>query len=282
MTPAPVVAVRPLPGELGAVEIDGLRPDDATDPANELPSTPGGATHFVDMRAAYRFLEPDRRAQLLGLRAAYSYNNRGAFPPRVSAEGPFEQLVDVAHPIVRAHPVTGGASLYIDLDRATHVEGIPEIEGRALLQSLQDHAEAHAPRYAHAWRPHDILVWDNASVQHKAGGDFPVGEPRRFWRAGTRCLRRRAMIEAKNVEHFAVDADAERRHCSRSPAARDRDHDIAELLVRLHVPVRVDDLGEPIGAVDDRRELPRLDEALDVLDHRPVDPWDGKQHPSSA
>jgi len=25
-------------------------------------------------------------------------------------------------------------------------------------------------------------VWDNASVQHKAGGDIPVGEPRRFWR----------------------------------------------------------------------------------------------------
>ena len=25
-------------------------------------------------------------------------------------------------------------------------------------------------------------IWDNASVQHKASGDFPVGEPRRFWR----------------------------------------------------------------------------------------------------
>jgi taurine dioxygenase len=55
-------------------------------------------------------------------------------------------------------------------------------EGRALLQSLQDHAEAHAPRYGHDWQPHDVLVWDNASVQHKASGDFPVGEPRRFWR----------------------------------------------------------------------------------------------------
>jgi alpha-ketoglutarate-dependent taurine dioxygenase len=26
------------------------------------------------------------------------------------------------------------------------------------------------------------LIWDNASVQHKAGGDFAVGEPRNFWR----------------------------------------------------------------------------------------------------
>jgi hypothetical protein len=64
----------------------------------------------------------------------------------------------------------------------SHVEGLPLDEGRALLQSLQDHAERSAPRYAHTWRPHDVLIWDNASVQHKASGDFPVGEPRNFWR----------------------------------------------------------------------------------------------------
>jgi len=150
--------------------------------ARALPSVPGGDTCFIDMRAAYQLLEPARRAELLDLRAVNSYNNRGAFPPRVSAEGPFEQLIDVAHPIVRAHPMSGTPALYIDLDRATHIEGMPEREGRALLRSLQDHAEKNAPRYAHAWRPHDVLIWDNASVQHKASGDFPVGEPRQFWR----------------------------------------------------------------------------------------------------
>jgi alpha-ketoglutarate-dependent taurine dioxygenase len=150
--------------------------------ARELPSGPGGDTNFLDMRAAYESLDPATRERLVGLRAAYSYNNQNAFPPRVSAEGPFEALVDVAHPIVRAHPVTGEPSLYIDLDRATHVEGMDVAEGRALLQSLQDHAEANAPRYAHKWRAHDVVMWDNASVQHKASGDFPLGEPRRFWR----------------------------------------------------------------------------------------------------
>jgi len=150
--------------------------------ARALPSAPGGDTCFIDMRAAYQLLEPAQRTELVGLRAVNSYNNRGAFPPRVAAEGPFEQLVDVSHPIVRAHPITGTPALYIDLDRATHVEGAPEAEGRALLRRLQDHAETNAPRYAHAWRPHDVLIWDNASVQHKANGDFPVGEPRRFWR----------------------------------------------------------------------------------------------------
>jgi alpha-ketoglutarate-dependent taurine dioxygenase len=150
--------------------------------ARELPAGPGGDTCFLDMRAAFSSLDAAQRERLVGLSVAYSYNNRNAFPPRVSAEGPFEALVDVTHPLVRAHPVTRGPSLYIDLDRATHVDGLPEDRGRSLLQSLQEHAEANAPRYEHKWRPHDVLMWDNVSVQHKASGDFPVGEPRRFWR----------------------------------------------------------------------------------------------------
>jgi len=150
--------------------------------ARALPVSGGGNTCFIDMRAAFRSLAKEQRERLAGLRSAHSYNNRGAFPPRASATGPMEQLEDVSHPIVRAHPVTGEPALFFDLDRATHVEGMPEAEGRGLLQSLQDHAERSAPTYAHVWRPHDVLIWDNASVQHKASGDFPVGEPRRFWR----------------------------------------------------------------------------------------------------
>jgi alpha-ketoglutarate-dependent taurine dioxygenase len=150
--------------------------------ARALPSRPGGDTRFIDMRAAYRMLDAGDRDRLAGLWVAYSYNNEDAFPPRVSARGPFEALVDVEHPLVRAHPATGEPVLYVDLDRATHVVGMPVDEGRALLRRLQDHAEAHAPRYAHAWRANDVLMWDNVAVQHKASGDFEVGEPRRFWR----------------------------------------------------------------------------------------------------
>jgi len=150
--------------------------------ARELPKSGGGPTSFIDMRAAFQLLEPASQKELIGLRAVHSYNNHDAFPPRASATGPLEALVDVAHPIVRAHPVTGEPALYFDLDRATHIEGMPLDEGRALLQRLQDHAEARGPRYAHEWSAHDVLIWDNALVQHKAGGDFPVGEPRNFWR----------------------------------------------------------------------------------------------------
>ena len=149
--------------------------------AREIPSS-GGSTVFLDMRAAYALLDPATRERLTGLYAVHAYNNHGVFPPRRASEGPYEALADVAHSVVRLHPVTKKPALYFDLDRATRVAGMTEAEGRALLQFLQDHAENHAPTYAHSWQPHDVVLWDNASVQHKASGDFTLGEPRRFWR----------------------------------------------------------------------------------------------------
>lgn len=150
--------------------------------ARALPPSGGGPTCFIDMRAAYELLDDATKRQLEGLRVVYAYNNEDAFPPRRAARGPAEVLVDVTHPLVRTHPSAGTRSLYLDLDRAKHVEGLPVDEGRALLQRLQDHAEASAPEFRHDWQAHDVLAWDNASVQHKAGGNFKLGEPRRFWR----------------------------------------------------------------------------------------------------
>src|SRR5262245_55428699 len=142
--------------------------------ARELPPSGGGPTHFLDMRAAYQLLDEATRKRITGLRARYSYNNCGAFPARRSAHGPADVLEEVAHPLVRTHPTAGTRALYLDLDRATHVEVLPIEEGRPLLQRLQDHAEARAPHYQHDWADHDVLVWDNASVQHKAGGNFEI------------------------------------------------------------------------------------------------------------
>jgi len=150
--------------------------------ARALPRSGGGPTFFIDMRAAYEMLDSKTKTRIENLRVVYAYNNENAFPPRRSASGPPDVLAEVSHPLVRTHPKRATRSLFLDLDRATHIEGLPIPEGRALLQQLQDHAEARAPRCQHDWRDHDVLVWDNASVQHKAGGDFPIGEARRFWR----------------------------------------------------------------------------------------------------
>ena len=150
--------------------------------ARALPPSGCGPTHFIDMRAAWEDLATMRQTEIRDLRVAYAYNNDGVFVGRAAASGPSDGLERVTHPLVRTHPVAGTQALFMDLDRATHIEGMPAEEGRALLQSLQDFAETHAPKTHHDWRDADVLVWDNASVQHKAEGNFPLGAPRRFWR----------------------------------------------------------------------------------------------------
>lgn len=150
--------------------------------ARALPPSGGGPTCFIDMRSVYESLDASTKRSLEGLHVAYAYNNEGAFPPRRPARGEAEILANMAHPLVRTHPVAGTRSLFLDLDRATHVEGMPVSDGRKLLRNLQDLAESSAPSCEHHWTGHDVLVWDNASVQHKARGNFMVGEPRRFWR----------------------------------------------------------------------------------------------------
>ena len=150
--------------------------------ARQLPASGGGPTCFIDMRAALDLLPVETRSSIDALIVRYGYDNGGAFPPRQAATDEPRILADVTHPLVRTHARTGTTSLFLDLDRAKLIEGMAVDEGRELLQSLQDHAEAKAPYVAHDWEEHDVLVWDNASVQHKAAGNFKIGESRRFWR----------------------------------------------------------------------------------------------------
>ena len=71
--------------------------------------------------------------------------------------------------------------MYFDLDRASHIEGMPLDEGRALLRSLQDHAEQRAPRYEHEWHDHDVIIWDNIALHHTRPAEMglPVRRLRR-------------------------------------------------------------------------------------------------------
>ncbi|MFT4819311.1 MAG: alpha-ketoglutarate-dependent taurine dioxygenase [Candidatus Azotimanducaceae bacterium] len=150
--------------------------------ARALPASGGGPTHFMDMRSAFDLLPEAQQLELTALQILYAHNNGNAFPPRRAASSEADSLIEVTHPLIRTHHMTGRRALFIDLDRAKHIIGMAQTAGRQLLQSLQDHAEKYAPRCHHDWQLGDILIWDNASVQHKASGEFKFGEERRFWR----------------------------------------------------------------------------------------------------
>ena len=47
-------------------------------------------------------------------------------------------------------------------------------ESDKLLAQLYEHITSPEFVYTHSWRPGDLLLWDNASVQHKATFDYDL------------------------------------------------------------------------------------------------------------
>ena len=55
--------------------------------------------------------------------------------------------------------------------------GLPDEESRELLETLFAHLRKEEFIYEHAWRPGDLLMWDNRCCNH-ARNDFPRDERR--------------------------------------------------------------------------------------------------------
>ena len=72
----------------------------------------------------------------------------------------------VVQPLVRVHPRTGRTSIVL-ASHASHILGMPQAEGRALLDELT--AFAIQPKYCHAhkWTPGDLVIWDNRCTMHR-------------------------------------------------------------------------------------------------------------------
>ena len=167
------------------------------------PST-GGDTLFVDMVAAYQRLSPEMKKRLKGCRAIHKYQKKefaftaerdvdpataakiadlkriraeeDAGRPQSASATASGGVPEVAHPIVRTHPVTGEKALYLNEEMTTGVEGMPDEEGRALLRELAVHATPQDAILRYKWRRGDIVIWDNASTMHSATYTDPASD----------------------------------------------------------------------------------------------------------
>ncbi len=72
------------------------------------------------------------------------------------------------HPLVRRHPVTGRKALYAAADTGIGIVGMLDDEAQALLDAFADHATQPRFVYLHRYRPHDVVIWDNAQLLHCA------------------------------------------------------------------------------------------------------------------
>ena len=137
--------------------------------ALELPPE-GGDTLFADMYAAYEALDRETKILISGRQACFSriklhhvhYPHLPALTEQDKARRP-----DVWHPLERRHPKSGRIALYIGR-WACAIEGMPEKEGAALVQYLQEFSVRPEFVYRHRRRLHDAVLWDNRCVQHCA------------------------------------------------------------------------------------------------------------------
>ncbi len=128
----------------------------------------GGATEFASARAAYPSLPESLRRRVERAVAVhdFSWSRDQVRPGFYTAE---ERAVypPVRHPLVRVNPANGRPSLFLGA-HASHVEGLPLDEGRALLRALLDHVTQAPFVYRHEWQAGDLVIWDNRCVLHRA------------------------------------------------------------------------------------------------------------------
>ena len=63
--------------------------------------------------------------------------------------------------------MTGRKSLYLSSHIGTIV-GWPVPEARAFIRDLTEHATQRQFVHSHAWRQHDLIIWDNRQTMHRA------------------------------------------------------------------------------------------------------------------
>jgi taurine dioxygenase len=106
---------------------------------------------------------------------AASRRRAGAPPP---SETEMRERPPVDHPLVRTHPETGAKTLYIG-NHASHILGMPEDDGEALLAELLEHATRPQFVYTHHWQDGDLVMWDNRCLLHRALANYEMTKHRR-------------------------------------------------------------------------------------------------------
>ena len=137
----------------------------------------GGDTELTSTRQAWTRLSPAMRSRLSNavVTHAYAYS-RDQIDSELMTASEREALPPVRWRMTWRNPANGRIALYI-ASHACAVEGLSDVEARALLAELIAEATRPGLTYHHQWRAGDVLMWDNRATMHR-GRPWPYDEPR--------------------------------------------------------------------------------------------------------
>jgi alpha-ketoglutarate-dependent 2,4-dichlorophenoxyacetate dioxygenase len=128
----------------------------------------GGETEFASLRAAYNALPEDGKRRLDGLVAIHHYaSSRRGMNIKISTDEEDKRFPPVPQAVIRSNPVNGRKALFVG-SHASHIQDMPEAEGRALLAELLEFATRRDFVLRHTWRTGDLVMYDNRAVLHRA------------------------------------------------------------------------------------------------------------------
>ena len=147
--------------------------------AREVPVT-GGNTEFVSMRVVYAELPEDLKQAVEDRVAIHDFaHSRDKVDPNLMTDSERATLPPVRQAMVldQGHKL----SLYIG-SHVSDVEGMTTSESRKLIDRLLSFATQKQFIYRHTWCLHDLVMWDNRSVIHRAQPFINHKERRRMVR----------------------------------------------------------------------------------------------------
>jgi taurine dioxygenase len=139
------------------------------------PTSGGGDTEFCDLRLIYDALPAGDKKLLAGVTATHhwskSLNPRfaGALDNAAQEKGArtAAAIPGIRQPVVRTHPETGRAALYLSPRFTLSIDGAAPDASEGILNEL--FALMDDPRfcYRHQWRERDLMIWDNRCLNHR-------------------------------------------------------------------------------------------------------------------
>jgi taurine dioxygenase len=131
---------------------------------------------WSNMYAAYESLSPGMRRLLTGLWAVNSSAMADVSKTRedrIRDDGVEDDLEYVAeHPVVRTHPETGRAALYVNPAHTARFVDMTVEESRPLLRYLFDHSTRPEFTCRFRWTTGSLAMWDNRCAMHNPINDY--------------------------------------------------------------------------------------------------------------
>jgi taurine dioxygenase len=148
--------------------------------AREVPAF-GGDTLYANQYLAFATLSAGLRRMLHGLRSVHSagmaYGTGGLLDKTrelssMAIEPSPDAYKEQVHPVVRRHPLTGQAALYVNPVYTTRFAGWTPAESHGLLSFLHHHAVSENLTFRLRWEDGMLAIWDNRCTLHNALNDY--------------------------------------------------------------------------------------------------------------